>query len=140
MARCLFRALRLSHVSHGGGSHSQGHGQDRQLKKQEKEWLDWFMDRFEAETRAGSKSLIEDRVPWSQIEEKGIELKVIKTNVPGWFDTLRNKWQRLIPKKWCQEAEASIRLGEQAARPGDPKPIPLPIKRYDRWGDHRRSW
>ena len=111
------------------------------MKKQEKEWLDWYMDRFEEETRLDRSGKIEDRVSWDQIEEKGIELKVVKTNRPDWFCKLRSMWQRLMPKKWCQAAQRSIELGEHIVRPGDPKPEPEPPpRRLDRWGDHRRSW
>lgn len=107
------------------------------MRKKEKAWLDWFMDEFEKVTRAGDEKPIEDRVPWDRIEEKGIALKVVNTNKPGWFGELRSKWQELMPKKWCLVAHKAIKSKIPVLRPGEtrrtrPPPRPPPWNPWPR--------
>ena len=105
------------------------------MKKQEQAWVDWYLAEFETATRNGADGPIEDRVSWGLIEDKGIELKVIRTDEPGWFPRLQAEWKKLVPTKWCLEADTAIKRGEPIRRPGG---SPKPKEKYvDLWADNR---
>ena len=92
------------------------------MTKKEQAWIDWFKDEFAHSTRVDSSRPIDDRVPWDAIEEKGVELKIVRTDEPGWFDRLKARWQKLMPKKWCSEATAAIEQGRPL--PGTEPTVP----------------
>jgi hypothetical protein len=98
------------------------------MLKKEKQWVDWFMDEFEAAARGSPRSSIEALLPWEKIEEKGVGLKIVRTDEPGWYDRLKARWQKLLPEKWCKEFLKSLSQGEPVRRPGSAPPTPRQIK------------
>jgi hypothetical protein len=100
------------------------------LKNSVRRWLDWFMEEYECLTRKALASgevlgPPDQRVPWSLLEEKGIEFKVVNTKSPGWYSALIYAWAETFPKKWCEEFD---QLGH--APPPKARPVPKPKAPY----------
>lgn len=77
------------------------------MNKRERLWVEWFKEEYVQRTRTALRAgtipkAPAERVPWTLIEEKGIDIKVVRTDVPGWYDALRSRWTELFPTAWCR--------------------------------------
>lgn len=110
------------------------------MREIERDWINWFADEYKRRSLEDRKTPLTERVPWSLIEDKGIELKIVRMNEPGWYDALKVRWANLFPTAWCEKVDTALRKNQ--ALPLGPfeqeqKPRPVPVRPYEYYEESR---